>query len=701
MSAPFSFFQKPFIYVLALLAFSCKEQPTTPATDHKFTNALAQETSPYLLQHAHNPVNWRPWSQEALDEAKRDSKLVLISIGYSSCHWCHVMEAETFENEEVANVMNEHFINIKVDREERPDIDQVYMTALQLMTGNGGWPLNVIALPNGKPLYAGTYHTKEQWTQVLTKISELYKNDPAQAAEYSNMVADGIAQANIVQPTNNFANLTKETLHEGMANWEPLWDLEKGGDRGTQKFMLPSNLDFLLDYAVLSGNEAAKVHVKNTLDQMVRGGIYDHVGGGFYRYSTDSEWKIPHFEKMLYDNAQAIDLFSKGYLLFKEPAYKTLVMETIAFLDREMKSPGGGYYAAIDADSEGEEGKFYLWKEAELKAVLGKDFRLFAVYFNIGPESVWEEGNYVLRTQKKDAAFAAEHKMSIAALEKAKSEWKQKLLKVRDERIRPRSDDKIITSWNALLIKGLVASYKTFGNETHLQKAEAVFEFLKSNSYQGKALVHTFKEGSKQKEGFLEDYAFLTDACIQLYSATGKQSYLDFAQQLTTVVQKNFSDASGMFRYNKDTGLIATIIKTDDGVLPSPNAVMADNLYQLGHILYDKEMSKMAKEMLSSMTASVSTSAPSYGRWAKVLMHATFPFYEIAIVGPDANILAKELFQNHLPNTLQVASVTESNLPLFEGRYLADDTFIFVCQDQTCKLPVATTAAALEQLKNF
>ncbi len=701
MSVYSSFFQKLFVCLLVLLFFSCKEKQAVSETNHKFTNALATETSPYLLQHAHNPVNWRPWSQEALDEAKREDKLVLVSIGYSSCHWCHVMEAETFENEEVAKVMNDHFINIKVDREERPDIDQVYMTALQLMTGNGGWPLNVITLPNGKPLYGGTYHTKEQWTQVLTKISELYKNDPAKAAEYSNMVADGIAQANIVQPTSNFENLTKETLGEGVVNWKPFWDLEKGGDQGTQKFMLPSNLDFLMDYAVLAEDEGAKTHIKNTLDQMARGGVYDHVGGGFYRYSTDGEWRIPHFEKMLYDNAQAISLFSKGYLLFKEPAYKALVLETITFLDREMKAMGGGYHAAIDADSEGEEGKFYLWKEPELRSVLEKEFDLFAAYFNVLPETTWEEGNYVLRTLKDDVVFAEEHDISVAELDKAKMGWKQRLLAARDQRIRPRSDDKIITSWNALLINGLVASYKAFGAEEHLGKAEAIFDFLKSNSYKDQALVHTYKEGSKQKEGFLEDYAFLIDACLQLYGATGKQSYLDFAQQLTTAVQEHFSDDSGMFRYNKNTGLIATIIKTDDGVLPSPNAVMADNLYQMGHIRYDTEMTKKAKEMVSSMTSSVVASIPSYARWAKVLMQSAYPFYEIAVVGPGAEVLAKELFQNHLPNTLQVASVTESDLPLFKGRYLEDDTYIFVCQNQTCKLPVTTTKEALEQLNNF
>src|SRR5680860_1450423 len=617
-----------------LFLFSCKEnQGQQQETTHKYTNALADETSPYLLQHAHNPVNWRPWSQEALKGAEKENKLVLVSIGYSSCHWCHVMEEETFEDEAVAKIMNENFINIKVDREERPDVDQVYMTALQLISGNGGWPLNVITLPNGKPLYGGTYHTREQWTKVLTKISDLYNNDPKKAAEYSDMVAAGIADANIIEPAKDIDSLTEETVTKSVANWKPNWDLKKGGEKGTQKFMIPTNLSFLLDSALLTGDDSAKAHVKNTLDKMALGGVYDQLGGGFYRYSTDPDWKVPHFEKMLYDNAQLLSLYAKAYRIFKNPEYKAVVFETIEFLDREMKNVAGGYFAALNADSEGEEGKFYVWHEAELKSVLGNDFELFSSYYNIKPEAIWEEGMYVLHKPMGDSAFETEQSITQNNLEASKKVWHDKLLKARGKRIRPSTDDKIITSWNALLINGFVDVYETFGQEEHLDKAKSIFEFIRAKSYGNGTLVHTYKKGSRQKEGFLEDYAFLTDASLQLYSATMDAKYLNFAQKLTEKVETLFFDkASGMYRYNPGDELIAKIIKTDDGVLPSPNSVMANNLFVLGHIEYNTEYIEKAHRMLSAMIPMIKEHAPSYSNWNALLLNTAYPYYEIAAV---------------------------------------------------------------------
>ncbi|WP_373519123.1 thioredoxin domain-containing protein [Pricia sp.] len=690
-------------FLLPILLLSCKEnQGQQMDNTHKFTNALADETSPYLLQHAHNPVNWRPWSPEALKDAEKENKLVLVSIGYSSCHWCHVMEEETFEDEAVAKIMNENFINIKVDREERPDVDQVYMTALQLISGNGGWPLNVITLPNGKPLYGGTYHTKEQWTKVLTKISALYKNDPKKAAEYADMVASGIAEANLIQPTEDIGSLTEGTVRESVENWIPNWDLEEGGEKGTQKFMIPTNLSFLLDYALLTDDNSAKEHVQLTLDKMALGGIYDHLGGGFYRYSTDAYWKVPHFEKMLYDNAQLLSLYAKAYQIFKNPQYKAVVFETIEFLDREMKNTAGGYFAALNADSEGEEGKFYVWQEDELKSVLGNDFDLFASYYNIRPKSVWEEGKYVLHKPLYDSAFEKEHSIAQNKLEVSKKEWHDKLLKARGERIRPSTDDKIITSWNALLINGFVDVYETFGQKEHLDRAKSIFEFIRAKSYAEGALVHTYKEGGRQKEGFLEDYAFLTDASLKLYSATMDIKYLNFAQKLTEKAEILFFDkASGMYRYNDSDELIANIIKTDDGVLPSPNAVMAHNLFRLGHIEYKTAYTEKAQRMLSAMVPMITEHAPSYSKWNALLLHTAYPYYEIAVVGKNALPLLKDLHQNYVPNTLVVGTTSESDLPLFEDRYFDDGTFIYVCKNTTCKLPVETVEKALGQVRNF
>lgn len=692
-----------YLVISLLFLFSCKENQGQPQeTSHMYTNALADETSPYLLQHAHNPVNWRPWSQEALKDAEKEKKLVLVSIGYSSCHWCHVMEEETFEDEAVAKVMNENFINIKVDREERPDVDQVYMTALQLISGNGGWPLNVITLPNGKPLYGGTYHTKEQWTQVLTKISDLYNNDPKKAAEYSDMVAAGIADANMIAPAKDIGSLTEETVTKSVANWKPNWDLKRGGEKGSQKFMIPTNLSFLLDYALLTDDDSAKAHVKNTLDKMALGGVYDQLGGGFYRYSTDAQWKVPHFEKMLYDNAQLLSLYAKAYQIFKNPEYKAVVFQTIEFLDREMKNTAGGYFAALNADSEGEEGKFYVWKEEELKSVLGNDFDLFASYYNIKSKAIWEEGKYVLHKTMPDSAFEKEHSIVQNKLQVAKKGWHDKLLKAREKRIRPSTDDKIITSWNALLIKGFVAVYTTFGQKEHLDKAKSIFEFIRAKSYKNGILVHTYKKESRQKEGFLEDYAFLTDASLQLYSATMDTKYLNFAQKLTQKAETLFFDtASGMYRYNDSDELIVKIIKTDDGVLPSPNAIIAHNLFRLGHIEYKTDYTEKAQRMLAAMVPMITEHAPSYSKWNALLLNTAYPYYEIAVVGKNAEPLLKKLHQNYVPNTMVVGSISESDLPLFEDRYFDDGTFIYVCKNTTCKLPVETVEKALDQLRNF
>jgi uncharacterized protein YyaL (SSP411 family) len=692
---------KTVILSLLLIGLIACKKTSKEETGYKYTNALIDETSPYLLQHAHNPVDWRAWSKDALEEAEKGNKLVLVSIGYSSCHWCHVMEEETFEDVEIAKIMNENFINIKVDREERPDVDQVYMTALQLIKGSGGWPLNVITLPNGKPLYVGTYHTKEQWDQVLTEVSNLYKKDPKKANEYADMVAEGIQDANRIIPMADFEGLTQQALKENMADWKPSWDMEWGGDHGEQKFMMPSNLDFLLDYGVLSGDGAAKAHVKNSLDKIALGGIYDQMGGGFFRYSTDRYWKVPHFEKMLYDNAQLISLYSKAYKVFKEPLYKAVVLETIAFLEREMKNPEGGYYAAIDADSEGEEGKYYVWSQEELKSILGPDYNLFASYFNIDSNSVWENGNHVLFRTTTDDVFLNQQSLSKSNLELEKKKWRDKILAAREKRVSPNIDDKIITSWNALLISGYVDAYIAFGEEVFLRKAKSIFEFIQEKSLANNQLIHSYKKDGRRVAGFLEDYAFLVNALINLYSATLDTVYLDLAETLNSKAVAAFKDeSSGMFRYNQDKELISKIIRTDDGVLPSPNAVMADNLFQLGHIFYDTELLKKSKTMVSSMLPMISPEPQSYGKWSTLLMHMAHPYYEIAVVGENAQALVKELHQEHLPNTLIVGSIKESKLPLFEERFVAGGTYIYVCQDNTCKLPVTSSGQVIEQLNN-
>lgn len=694
--------KKNLIKIVGLLVFvllivsSCKESSQNTAEQHQYTNALINETSPYLLQHAHNPVDWRPWSQAALDEAKEKNKLVLVSIGYSSCHWCHVMEEETFENDSIAQLMNENFVNIKVDREERPDIDQIYMTAVQLMQGNGGWPLNVITLPNGKPLYGGTYHTKDQWQQVLTEISKLYKEDPKKAEEYSDMVAEGVQEMNLISPSTDFELLNKELLTESLQHWKPNWDTVWGGDKREEKFMLPINLDFLMDYALLADDSETLKQVELTLDKMAMGGIYDHVAGGFYRYSTDTEWKVPHFEKMLYDNAQAISLYAKAYKVFHKPEYKNIILGTISFLEREMKNPEGAYYAALDAQSEGKEGKFYVWTETELKEILQEDLTLFSAYYAIQKENVWEDDSYVLSKSLDDDTFSAEHSIPLSQLHTLKSKWHEKLLTVRTKRVRPRTDDKILVSWNALLINGYVDAYTALGTPAYLDAAIDILHTLRSQGYTNGELGHSYKKDSKHIPGFLEDYSLLANAALNLYSASLDTEFLKLAEVLTETAQEKFDDpASGMYTYNQGNELIAKIIKTDDGVIPSPNAIMAQNLLLLGHIKYDKTAQKKAKKMLTSMIKFTSETPYSYAKWNSLLLQTTYPFYEVAIVGDKAKNLVAVMGNQYVPNILLVGSTAESELALFEGRYAEDGTYIYVCRDNTCKLPVKTVKEAI------
>ena len=690
------------LIILGFISFSCKENKEKAEggiEDHKYTNALINETSPYLLQHAHNPVNWRPWSEEALQEAKKEDKLVLVSIGYSSCHWCHVMEEETFEDEAVASIMNENFINIKVDREERPDVDQVYMTALQLIKGSGGWPLNVITLPNGKPLYGGTYHTNSQWKNVISEISKLYQEDPNRAREYADRVAAGVQEVNLIKMDDGAEELNVKLLEEGMLKWIPQWDNQWGGNQGTQKFMLPSNLSFLLDYAELAGREDVTDHVKNTLDKISQGGIYDHVGGGFFRYSTDPYWKVPHFEKMLYDNGQLLGLYAKAYRRFKDPVYKEVVYETFEFLEREMKNEVGGYYAALDADSEGEEGKFYVWSAGELKDAIGAEFEVFSKYFNALPEAAWENDKYVLHKTKSDFDFAAKNGLNINEFKETKSEWKQQLLKARDNRIRPGLDDKIITSWNALLIEGLVEAYKTFEDKALLDAAVGAFEFIRRNSYDGKYLLHSYKENSRRIEGFLDDYAFMASASLQLFEVTADRAYLDFAVELNRTVVDEFSDDSSiLYRYKRQDELISKIVKINDGIMPSPNAAVVANQLKLGHIFYDPASLDDVEKSIALVVPAFVEDASNYTEWGSLVLRNTYPYYEIAVVGKDAVTQIQALQQEFLPNTLIVASEIDSDIALFKSRFFEDETYIFVCQNNTCNLPTTSVTEALGQL---
>lgn len=695
-----------FVFIGILVLSSCKNQNKNQAEgvvqeSHEYTNDLINETSPYLLQHAHNPVDWKPWSDDAFKKAAEEDKLVVLSVGYSTCHWCHVMEEESFEDAEVAKLMNEKFVSIKVDREERPDLDMVYQTALQLVNGSGGWPMNAIIMPNGSPVFLGTYHEKENWKSILTKFSTEYEKNPEKMKEYATMLADGVQEV-YEQPTKQMANtITPNKIENGITKWSTMWDKDWGGNIGEEKFILPANLTMLLDYAVLQQNANAKNHVLNTLDKVIQGGIYDHVDGGFFRYSTDNTWHVPHFEKMLYDNAQLLSLLSKAYKLTGNESYKIKVSETFKFLKTEMRNKGGGYFSAMDADTEGEEGVYYVWKKTELESLLADDFTMFSKYFNIYDEKVWEDGNFVLHNTFSKSGFLKESGLNEVEFDNKLSNWKSILYKARQEREKPSKDYKVLTSWNALLIDGLLESYKAFGNDEYLEEAVSVFNYLRQHNFANGELVHSFTKDSKQKEVFLEDYAFLAKSAFTLFEVTLNTDYLNVSKELMHTASEKFKSTSDLYYYNVSNELVPKIINTSDGVVPSANAIMAQNYFHLGHLEYNKEFLKKAELMGGLITSDFEEHAVSYGAWGNVLLGQAYPFYEMVVVGENAKALMNEIHKTFIVNSIVVGSTVESDISLFKDRFSIDDTFIYVCQNNTCKLPVKTVSDGFGQMKAF
>ena len=690
-----------FLSIATLLIFSaCKDKSASESKTFAYTNDLIHETSPYLLQHAHNPVNWQPWSDDIYKIAQKEDKLVVLSIGYSTCHWCHKMEEETFMDLSTATYMNENFITIKVDREERPDVDKVYMTAVQLMNGSGGWPLNVITLPNGKPIYGGTYHTKEEWNKVLQQFTALYKNEKSKLNDYANNVAQGIQETNLVAVTQNQTALSNDSLVKAINKWKLQWDNAYGGTKADQKFVLPTNISFLMDYAVIENDLQSKNFVQKTLDSIASSGIIDHLDGGFYRYSTVPNWSIPHFEKMLYDNAQIMALFAKAYKLYRTPRYKEIVYDIDRFLQENMLYKGGAYYAALDADTDGEEGKYYTWSAKELTTILGSEYNLFASYYELSAEKTLENNKFILQHTNSDASFIKSKNLSLDELKKLKSKWKLKLKNARSNRTYPNKDDKIITSWNALLITGYLEAYKSFGDQSFLDKAEAINNFITKHCFSADNLMHTYKENSKNSTGFLEDYATWTNANINLYLVTLNPKYLDLAIRLTELTRSKFYDTeSGFYSFKEDNNLISKIITTHDGVTESPNALIADNLFNLGHILYNDDYSLEATKLLQAMTPLLLESPESYTKWNMLFLKLTSTHYEVAIVGSNAKRIVQEFNSKFMVNCLILGSTTASDLPIFKDRFEKNDTNIYVCLNNSCKLPVKSVSEALQQIE--
>ncbi len=675
---------------------------------HQYTNALINETSPYLLQHAHNPVNWEAWSPDVLKRAQDEGKLLLISIGYAACHWCHVMEKECFEDEEVAKVMNERFINIKIDREERPDIDQIYMDAVQMMTGRGGWPLNVVALPDGRPFWGATYVKKEDWIKVLLQLSELYAEEPNKVIDYARDLAQGIKEINLIPPHENPDLYTKEQLQTALDKWTSYFDLEMGGYKRAPKFMMPVNLDFLLHYAWAEDDLDIQNYLNLTLTKMAYGGVYDQLGGGFSRYSVDAKWHVPHFEKMLYDNGQLVSLYAKAYAYTENELYRKTVEETVAFVAEELTDDSGAFYSSLDADSNDEEGNleegaYYVWKAEELQQVLGDDFPIFKDYYNINPFGFWEEGKFVLIRNQTDAEIAKIHGLSVNELRQKLSEGEKRLLETRGKRERPRLDDKILASWNGLMLKGLVDAYKILGSKKYLDMALKNASFISENMMKDDGgLYHNHKEGKSTLNGYLEDYASVIDAFLGMYEVTFDEQWLNKAESLAEYCLKNFyDDSSGLFYFTskEDEFVIRRTLETSDNVIPASNSMMAKNLFYLSKHLYKESYEETALNMMKAVQGNFDEDVSGYANWLHLVLFTANPFYEVAIVGPESLEDRRLLQQNYLPNSIMAGAPGDSDLPLLEKRYVDGETLLYVCQKGSCKLPVSAPTEALNQIQ--
>ena len=689
------------IFFVLALTNSCVQSQDNHTM--KYTNKLIEETSPYLLQHAHNPVNWYPWGEEAFAKAKAENKLLIISIGYSACHWCHVMEHESFEDDSASAVMNDRFVCVKVDREERPDVDQIYMNAVQLMSGRGGWPLNCIVLPDGRPIWGGTYFRRDQWITQITQLADFYQSQPEKAFDYAAKLTQGIQQSELVSLNTDEPEFTKSQLEQVYSSWEQQFDSVEGGPDRAPKFPIPNNYQFLLRYAHLSEHTAALSHVKLTLDKIAYGGIYDHLGGGIARYATDKLWKVPHFEKMLYDNGQIVSLYSEAYQKFKDEDYKTLVYGTLAFIERELKSDEGAFYSALDADSEGEEGKFYVWKKKELETLLGEDYPLFSTYYNVNSIGYWEHDTYILLRKDDDAKLAKQFNISVEELTRKIESAKSILMKERATRIRPGLDDKSLTSWNGLMLKGYVDAYLTFGNQHFLDVALANANFILDKQLRKDGgLNHSYKNGRSTINGYLEDYAFVIDAFLKLYEATFDERWLSEANALMTYSIEHFYDNDSrmfFFTSDEDPALIARKMEVNDNVIPASNSVMACNLFSLSHHYDRPDYKEMSEKMLNNIIDKVAAYPSGYSNWLNLLLNYVYPFYEVAIVGKKAEDFTVPLHDVYVPNKLLCGAKKESKLPLLENRYSKGQTRIFVCQNKVCQMPTEEPEKALELMK--
>ncbi len=672
-------------------------------------NRLASETSPYLLQHADNPVDWYPWGEEAFEAARREDKPILLSVGYSACHWCHVMAHESFEDPETAALMNRAFVNVKVDREERPDVDSVYMSAVQAMAGQGGWPMTVVMTPDGKPFFGGTYFPPEDrfgrpsFKRVILSLEDAWKHRRAEVLEAADKLTQYLGQ--LSSPPSTKGELDETVLEDALAALKRSFDAQHGGFGGAPKFPPHSVLRFLLRQG-----DAARQLAYHTLDKMALGGIYDHLGGGFARYSVDEVWLVPHFEKMLYDNAQLIQRYAEAFQRTGKPLYKQVVEETIAWARREMLGPEGGFYSALDADSEGEEGKFYLWSESEFDALLGEDARLAKVYFGVSAMGNFE-GRNILHVPHSKEAVAERFGLSLDAFDAKLVRIKEALFEAREKRVKPGCDDKILTSWNGLMLAALADAGRVFKRQDYLELATRNAEFVRRELYRDGRLLHSYKGGQAKIDGLLEDYAYYGLGLVALYRATFQSRWLLLAFELAETIVARFHDPEGGF-YSTADDAEALIVRPKnyfDSPNPSENAATAELLLTLARYGHMPEGEALAADILKPMSEAMRKHPNGFGTMLCVLQGLLSPPREIAIFGDreadDARALLEVLEQHPLPYAA-VALVAGpddplvARLPFLQGRdQTQGQATAYVCEGGACRLPVTTPKELERQLR--
>ena len=664
-------------------------------------NNLINETSPYLLQHAHNPVQWYGWNSVSLKKAKDENKPIFLSIGYSSCHWCHVMAHESFENDEIAKFMNENFVNIKVDREERPDIDDIYQKVCQIATGQGGWPLSIFLTPDQKPFYVGTYfpvldsYGRPGFGSICRQLSQAWKEKPKDIEKSAENFLEALNKTETLKVPSK---LERTILDEAAMNLFQLGDSAYGGFGSAPKFPNAANVSFLFRYANLSGLSKFNEFGLKTLNKMAKGGIFDQIGGGFHRYSTDAKWLVPHFEKMLYDNALIPVNYAEAYQITKDPFYLDVMQKTLDFVLREMTSPEGGYYSAYDADSEGIEGKFYVWKKSEIKEILGNDADLFCLYYDVTDGGNWE-GNNILCNNLNISTVAFNFGIPEEKVREILKSCSEKLLKVRSTRVPPGLDDKILVSWNSLMITAFAKGYRVTNDSNYLISAKTCIEFIEKNLYVNGKLLRTYKNGTAKIDGYLEDYSYFVNALLDVFEIEPEPKYLKLALKLGHHLVDHFWDSENNSFFMTSDNHEKLIIRPKNNYdlsLPSGNSVSALAMLRLYHMSQTEKFLDIATKIMESQAQMAAENPFGFGYLLNTISMYLEKPVEITIINTENSEICKSLFSNYLPNSFIVAIQNPNQLeilaeyPFFAGKIFEDKTSVFVCKDFTCSLPLHT-----------